>query len=281
MKRDEIRIRDPFVLVDNKSKKYYLYGTTCLIEGYKTERRLCVYESSDLETFSDPITVFDGTDFWAESDYWAPEVFYYNDKYYMFASFKSKNRSRCTQVLVCDTPNGKFKPLTDKPLTPDGWECLDGTLYVEDGKPYMIFCREWLDVKDGQMYLVELSPDLKTTVSEPKYLFSASENSFATPFDDGNGNPCYVTDGPFVYRDNDKTVMLWSSVHNGEYCILKAVADTINGKWTQIKKPVFSVNGGHCMLFTDLDGHEKMALHYPNQCPQERAMFLDFHKSIK
>jgi GH43 family beta-xylosidase len=176
IKREDIRIRDPFVLVDEKTQKYYLYGTTNLTEGYNTERRFCVYVSDDLETFSDAITVFDGKDFWGEYDYWAPEVFCYNGKYYMFATFKATGRSRGTQVLVSDTPDGTFKPLTDKPLTPENWECLDGTLYFEDGKPYMVFCREWMEVKDGQMYMVELSSDLTTPVSEPKLLFSASEN---------------------------------------------------------------------------------------------------------
>lgn len=46
----------------------------------------------------------------------------------MFASFKNEDRHRGTQILVSDTPDGKFKPLTDYPVTPEDWECLDGTV---------------------------------------------------------------------------------------------------------------------------------------------------------
>ena len=33
--------------------------------------------------------------------------------------------------------------------------CLDGTLWVEDGKPYMIYCHEWVETVDGEMDLGE------------------------------------------------------------------------------------------------------------------------------
>ncbi|UKI17739.1 MAG: hypothetical protein L6V80_06255 [Bacteroidales bacterium] len=37
---------------------------------------------------------------------------------------------------------------------------LDGTLWVEDGKPYMVYCHEWVQVMDGEMKVVELTRDL-------------------------------------------------------------------------------------------------------------------------
>lgn len=277
LKRKDIRIRDPFILVDDKSKQYYLYGSTGLTDGFKTVNYFVTYKSTDLENFSDPIKIFSGDGFWSDRDYWAPEVFFHNEKYYMFASFKSKTRSRGTQILVSDSPEGPFEPISEYPVTPDGWECLDGTLYFEDGKPYMVFCREWMEVKDGQMYAMELSEDLTKAVSAPILLFSASQNKYVTPFKDQDGNDCYVTDGPFLYRENGKTVMLWSSTREGVYCVLKAYADSITGEWTHVERPVFSVDGGHCMIFHTFDGRKMLALHYPNVCPEERALFLDFH----
>lgn len=277
LKREDIRIRDPFVLADEKSKQYYLYGTTGLVEGYKTVNYFVAYKSTDLENFSDPIVIFKGDDFWADRDYWAPEVFFYNNKYYMFASFKSATRSRGTQILIADTPEGPFVPISPYPVTPEGWECLDGTLYVEDGKPYMVFCREWLEVTDGQMYAVELSADLTHAVSEPVYLFSASHHSYVKPFKGKDGKDCYVTDGPFVYKEGGKVVMLWSSVRDGVYCVLKSYADSVIGKWTHDERPVFSVDGGHCMVFHTFDRKKMLALHYPNESPKERAVFLGVH----
>lgn len=42
---------------------------------------------------------------------------------------------RGTQILRADKPEGPFVPLSDGPVTPADWECLDGTLYVAaDGR---------------------------------------------------------------------------------------------------------------------------------------------------
>ena len=42
--------------------------------------------------------------------------------------------------------------MQEEAVTPDGWQSLDGTLYVDrSGKPWMVFCHEWLQVGDGQM----------------------------------------------------------------------------------------------------------------------------------
>ena len=75
IKREDIRIRDPFVLVDECQKKYYMYGTSA-VAGART---FSVYVSEDLNEFEGPYTVFDGveTSFWGTEDFWAPEVHVY------------------------------------------------------------------------------------------------------------------------------------------------------------------------------------------------------------
>ena len=92
MNRNEINIRDPFVLVHEG--KYYLYGTrgaTCWgpADGFD------VYVGDDLEHWDGPVECFhnDGT-FWADRNYWAPEVYFYQGAFYMFASFKNAEVSR-------------------------------------------------------------------------------------------------------------------------------------------------------------------------------------------
>ena len=149
MKLNEINIRDPFVLP--VGGKYYMYGTRgSKIFGYAIG--FDVFVSEDLENWSEPHSVFEASaDFWADRNFWAPEVHAYRGKYYMFASFKAENACRGTQILAADTPMGPFVPLTKEPVTPRDWECLDGTLYVSpEGKPYMVFCHEWVQVKDGE-----------------------------------------------------------------------------------------------------------------------------------
>ena len=202
LKRDEIRIRDPYIYTDVENGCYYMYGTTALEEGsLHTGNTLSVYKTTDLEHFSEPKVIFDGSKigFWADRDYWAPEMHKYNGKYYLFVSLKSAERCRATQILSCDTPDGTFVPVSDAPITPPDWECLDGTFFVENGVPHMVFCHEWLQVKDGEIWGIPLSADLSSPAGEPFFLFRASDNPDVTALKNKPG--CYVTDGPFLYRE--------------------------------------------------------------------------------
>ena len=199
-KREEIRIRDPFILTDHQNQCYYMYGTTALEYGsLHAKNSFSVYRSTDLENFEGPFVVFDGSeiDFWADHDFWAPEVHFYNGKYYLFGSCKADGKCRGTQIFVSGSPMGRFVPVSDEPATPRDWECLDGTLWVEDGVPYIVFCHEWVQVGDGEIWAMPLSSDLSHAVGEPFMLFRASDNPSVTPPKKHPG--CYVTDGPFLF----------------------------------------------------------------------------------
>ena len=100
----------------------------------------------------------------------------------MFATFAADKRYRGTQILVADKPEGPYAPLTDGPITPPNWQCLDGTLYVDpDGAPWIVFCREWMQIHNGAMYAMQLSADLMEAVAPPVFLFNASEAPWAYP----------------------------------------------------------------------------------------------------
>lgn len=100
----------------------------------------------------------------------------YQGRYFLLASFKSPDAARGTQVLVADAPAGPYEPWSPGPITPAGWECLDGTLYVDPaGDPWIVYCHEWLQVVDGRMIAQRLSPDLREAVGEPIELFTASQ----------------------------------------------------------------------------------------------------------
>lgn len=271
--KTDIPVRDPYVLVDGG--KYYLYGTrvkTCwgYADGFD------VYVSEDLEHWSEAIEVFHNNgDFWANQNYWAPEVHYYLGDYYMFASFKKENMSRGTQILRSDSPLGPFLPITDGPITPKGWECLDGTLYVDrDQQPYIVFCHEWQQIGNGTMCAMKLSKDLKEAVSDPWILFDAKSAGWTKSID---GENSYVTDGPFLQRTKDESlVMLWSS--HGEEGYAQAMARSTNGEidgtWQQDQDLIFSKNGGHGMIFKTIQGEQMLTIHMPNKTPEERAVFF-------
>ena len=276
LKREDIRIRDPFIYTDRENGCYYMYGTTACKEGsLSTAPSLTVYRTEDLEHFSEGRVIFSGEEigFWADRDYWAPEMHKYNGKYYLFVSFKSATRHRATQILVCDTPDGRFQPVSKEPITPPDWECLDGTFWVENGVPYMVFCHEWVQVGDGEIWAVPLKADLSAPAGEPFYLFKASDNPDVTELRNKPG--CYVTDGPFLFSEEGKLKMIWSSFLQGRYLVLEAESDGLCGKWEH-KGSRYDFDGGHAMIFERLDGTRMISLHSPNKAGLERAMFLEY-----
>lgn len=276
LKKSDIRIRDPFILIDDG--KYYMYGTTDFGDGIAAQPKYSAYVSSDLESFEGPFCIFDGEaiGFWATKDYWAAEVWKHNGKYYLFGSFKSETHTRASQILESDNPLGPFKPISDKPTTPEEWECLDGTFFVENGKPYMVFCHEWVQCVDGEMCAVELSEDLSSTVGEPVLLFRAGDNPAVSGFNSRRyGENCKITDGPFLFKRNGKLNMIWSSHSNGKYAVLEAEADSLFSEWHH-KPGRFEFDGGHAMIFKALDGKEYISLHKPNKVGEERATFIEF-----
>lgn len=119
MKLSDIHIRDPFILPYDG--KYYLYGTRG-DDSVNTCPGFDVYTSCDLENWTAGVPVFESRpDFWGKYQYWAPEVHYYNGRFYMLASFNSDTRCRGTHILVSDTPDGKFEPISKEPPTPKDW----------------------------------------------------------------------------------------------------------------------------------------------------------------
>ena len=276
IKREEIRIRDPFIYTDRENNCYYMYGTTDLVNDKIVARNtFSVYRTTDLENFEEPKVIFDGgkCGFWADRDFWAPELHKYKGKYYLLGSCRAEGKCRATHIFVCDTPDGEFKPLSDKPVTPADWYCLDGTLWVENDIPYIVFCHEWTQVKNGEICALRLSDDLTHSIGEPILLFRGSDNPDVSETREGNGK--YVTDGPFLYTENGKLNMIWSSFYKGRYLVLLAQSDSLLGKWEH-KQNRFDFDGGHAMLFNSLDGKRMISLHRPNAIDDERAAFYRY-----
>lgn len=271
MKFCDINVRDPFILVHDG--RYYLYGTRAIhtwTDEIKDGYGFDVYESEDLENWSGPFSIFENYQgFYGEFQFWAPEVHEYEGKFYLLATFGNRQRNRGTAILVCDTPNGKFRVHSTGPVTPAEWSCLDGTLYVENGVPYMVFCHEWTQIKNGEVCAVELSKDLKSAVGEPFTIFKATDGC---PMVKTIGDENYVTDGPFLMRFGDELVCLWSSYGEGGYieALARSENGKISGKWTIDSELLMDKDGGHGMLFEDLQGDMNFVYHSPNETPFER-----------
>ncbi|QJD88100.1 glycoside hydrolase family 43 protein [Cohnella herbarum] len=270
-------MRDPFVLKQESEGCYYLYGSTDPNIWKGKAIGFDVYKSRDLEDWEGPFPAFrPEPDFWSDTNYWAPEVHAYDGKYYMFATFKAEGVCRGTQILVADQPVGPFIPHSDGPVTPHDWECLDGTLYVdEDGTPWIVFCHEWVQVKNGTVCASRLSPELDRAIGEPILLFSALDASWVDAVKGGAG---YVTDGPYAYRcNNGELLLLWSSFRQGRYAqgIARSVSGGILGPWVQEPEPIYENDGGHGMIFRTFEGKILLTLHAPNSTPDERPVFIE------
>lgn len=277
MKKESINIRDPFILSYNE--KYYMYGTRGAF-CWTADTGFDCYVSDDLKEWSGPIEVFrKPKDFWADKNCWAPEVHYYKNKFYLFATFKDSSKIGGTSILIGDNPLGPFKEHGEKKITPKDWECIDGTFYVSpSGKPYMVFVHEWVQIKDGAICAIELSDDLTTTVSEPMLLFHASEaNAWIKAFEsEKRPGINYVTDGPYLYRTKKgRLIMIWSSFGEEGYTQAMAYSDNgdITGNWIQEKRLLFSKDGGHGMIFKDKQGDLLLTLHTPNEHLKEHPAF--------
>lgn len=268
----DINIRDPFVLYENGV--YYMYGTRAASFGQKTGG-FDVYTSIDLENWSAPKECFSSIKH--NLNYmvnWAPEVHKYKGKYYMFATFtRTSNNLRGTFVLSSDSPLGPFAPHSKGVVTPEDWECLDGTLYVNpEGKPYIVFCHEHTQIIDGTICYAPLSDDLKEMVGEAVTMFKASEPYWA---DEQIGDEHRITDGPFMYRTKNGTLlMLWSTFIKGKYaeCLVRFSGEF--GMDFEHLSPLIDNDGGHGMIFKSED-KLYLTYHSPNTSGFEHPCFIE------
>jgi len=278
MTLDAIHLRDPFVLADKARRLYYLYGTTDPNPWDGPATGFDTWRSRDLLEWEGPFPAFRPPEaFWGTTQYWAPEVYALYGKYYLFGSFKGLGHCRGTQVMVSEGPEGPFVPWSHGPLTPESWECLDGTLFQDDtGQPWLVFCREWLEVGDGEIYATRLARDLQRTTGDPNLLFRASSAPWVRPVTQGSHSG-FVTDGPFLWSASGQRLqMLWSShtAHGYAMGIAESLSGRILGPWVQNTEPIFAQDGGHGMIFETWQGDRLLTIHQPNFTPYERPRFF-------
>lgn len=276
MELKEIRLRDPFILP--YSNEYYMYGSRSETSDEKKTQLGCdVYKSRDLKQWSDAKRVV-GQEKNGEGEdvFWAPEIHIYQDKFYMFVTLKKANKCRGTYIFVSDTPDGEFQPHSIGSITPSDWECLDGTLYMENDIPYMVFCHEWLQVHDGEICAVELSQDLKRAVGEPKLLFKGSDVNWVRDMKAGD----YITDGCFLFKEDGILYMLWSSFDSNGYVQALAYSKSgdLFGEWKHNHELLYDKDGGHGMLFNDFKNNRRCVLHTQNCSEVSIPAIYDFVK---
>jgi hypothetical protein len=265
--RDDFQIRDPFVVPDNGV--YYLYESKPWYGG----DGVFVRTSRDLETWTEKKRVLSIPAGVKCTAVWAPEVHKFNGKYYLFVTLTEEDgvrdikpmaegvdinriHPRGTWIFSSYTPDGEFRPVSDGPVTPKDWVCLDGTLLVDNGKPYIVFCHEWVQIEDGEVCDAVLSDDLTHIVGDIRTLWKASEfKDVVTVIPD---KKAFVTDGPYFYRcKSGELICIWSTYTAKGYAELISVSDNgdIDGNWTLLDTPMSNSDGGHGMIFDTFEGN--------------------------
>ena len=275
---NDLSMSDPFIYPDPETKTYYLTSS-----GGR------MYKSKDLVMWEGPYNIIDLSGTWCEKAGFAAaaEIHKIGD-YYYYAGTWSDHSDLIQQVprrynvphnqtylLRAESPEGPFVPFSVEPgydYQPHDWDCIDGTLYEEDGHIYMIFVHEWTQIIDGTMDYIELSEDLTHTISEhPVTMFRASENPSCGEMNGlgeatfGRKMPGWVTDGPQMFRtQTGKLGMLWSTWGKDRYiqAVCYSESGKISGPWIQEPEPFLGNNSGHGMLFRTFDGALRYVVHH-------------------
>lgn len=266
---DSIIMSDPAIIADNATKTYYMTGTGGMM-----------WKSKNLKLWDGPYHV-------AKTDpnswmgpkpmIWAAEFHKYKGKYYYFATFTNREvmidtvrgnaiERRASHVLVSDKAEGPYKPMVDPTYLPADKPTLDGTLWVDsDGKPYLVYCYEWLQNWDGTIEYIQLKDDLSGTIGEATLMFKSSSCPWSRDINEkGEVVPNKVTDGPYLFRTGTGRLgMVWTSWVNKDYTqgVAYSQSGTLAGPWVHEPEPITPPNFGHSMIFQTLDGRWLMSVH--------------------
>lgn len=269
----DVAFGDPYIL-DNGDGTYYMYGT-----GGGAEDGFATYSSNDLENWKNEGQVYHGNTegSWNLKNFWAPEVYKIDTKYYLFYSADKKDNPTnegetfSIGVAVSDSPKGPFTDLKNEPLFDPGYPIIDGNVFQDDdGKYYLYYSRacyehsveseiaDWAkkeglydEIEESWVYGVELAPDFKSVIGEPVLLLRPPEK-----MDDKNAEwesrsvtskeiNRRWTEGSFTFEHNCTYYIMYSANHYAgpNYAVGYATAEHPLGPYTKAgNNPVLEKN---------------------------------------
>lgn len=232
---------DPFILKASDGK-FYMYGTGGVTDGFQAS------VSTDLVNWENLGRIYQGNtaDSWSVANFWAPEVYEIDGKYYML--FSADWRHNPTNegenfrigVAVSDEPSGPFTDLMDRPIFDPGYPIIDANLFFEDGKVYLYYSRccyknpvksevaDWAkkeglfdEIEESWIYGVEIKPDFSDIIGEPQLLLrppvtmddeQAEWESRSVTSREVNRR---WTEGSFLFKEGDTYYMMYSANYFG------------------------------------------------------------------
>ncbi|KGN41212.1 glycoside hydrolase family 43 protein [Knoellia aerolata] len=265
---------DPFVL-RTRDGRYVMYGTTPspLPEG----RAFQVLVSDDLDHWDDvggALVV--GGDDPPGTEYWAPEVAFADDRYWMYYSSGIGDQGHRLRVATATDATGPFEDL-GVVLTPDVPFAIDPSPYLDgDGSWWLFYATDLVEGdRPGTVLAVQRLSDMTRLEGEPTIILRASAEWQRYEADRemyGGVHDWHTLEGPTVMDDGAGGCLLLYSGGNWQtpgYGVAVATAPAPQGPWHEDpdRGPVVTSAGtgligpGHCSVLTDGDGTRHVFLH--------------------
>lgn len=229
---------------------YYLYGTGSN-QGFK------VYTSRDMQNWEGPAGARDGFalkkgDAFGSSGFWAPQVFFYGDKYFM-----AYTANEHIAIATGKGPLGPFMQSTARALNAPVKQ-IDPFVFIDDdGRKYLYHVR----VANGgnRIFVAEMNDDFSAVKMQTlKECISATQTWENTANDKWS-----VAEGPTILKHKGLYYLIYSANHfrSPDYAVGYAVSRSPFGPWEKYKgNPILSkksvgVNGtGHGDVVTGSKG---------------------------
>lgn len=203
-----VKIGDPYVL--NYKGTYYLYATSGI-------RGFFCWKSDNLSDWSKPWICFEAKDNCFGSDcFWAPEVYEFNGKFYMYytAQWKIFEKEELRiGVAVANSPEGPFEDVLDnRPMFDFGYGVLDAHVLKDGDRNYLYYSRAGANhlvdgAREAEIYVVELGKDFISVIGEGKQILKP-EQEWERKQPELNQ---YWNEGPFVIKHNGKYHIMYSA----------------------------------------------------------------------
>lgn len=238
-------IPDPTVI--RVGKMYYAAGTTSdFAPNYP------IYESTDLVNWKQIGSIFNEQPTWTSDSFWAPELYYHNETFYVYYTAKRKgDRVSCIGVASTKDPQKGF---TDHGIIIEwGNEAIDGFVFQDDDQKRYISWKAYGLNKERPIEILasELSDDGLSLVGEHFSLTNFDQGWKGS----GDEGQCLVKHGEYYY-------MLYSvggcCDNRCDYRVMVSRSKNLRTGWEQYPEPIllgsdFWKCTGHGTLVTTPD----------------------------
>lgn len=265
----EVKTADPFILLDGDT--YYCYGT----RAGNPNKGFEAFSSKDLKLWKrEGYVITTG-----RSLYWAPEVYKFDGKYYMYYSAGHR-----LYVATANSPLGPFTDVSSEPMLETGVNMIDSSVFTDtlaDGR-----IQQWLFFVEenggNRIFRAKLNSDHVTVDKNSVVKVIEADRSYERKV----GYRC--TEGPIVIKKGDRYFLMYSAntYDNMNYCVCVAFSSNLeDNTWTKLNtNPILNyatVNNelfgtGHHGYFYDKEGKCRIVFHAykTSDCKGTRRIYI-------